>query len=565
MAAGDASEKLPFIEKVGYSLGDFAAQFVFLTLVNFQSGFYTDAVGISPNAASFLVLITRLWDALFDPAMGFIADRTRTRWGRFRPWLIWTAIPWGVLMVLAFTVPPFRSYGATFCYALLTNMALWTIYSMNNTPYSALMAVMTGKQKERTSLSQYRFISAMIGQLIVGGFTLAIMTGIGTPVPPPPADLARQQFTAMTQPATTKMVIEVPTGADISKLTINDTPAMKSYKEIKQAHDADAWPKTMAIYAVICVICLAISFFTVRERITPLETNKDSEKTFGGKLASIGTDMKLLGGNGPWLVMFLVTVTHYVLSSIRGPAYNSYVNYVLDPEAMRQFLVQWHLPTIDPKADPNSLSLWYKFLNASKLIIKADNSNVPAVVYGLLQMTNKLWNVVGIIAASFLIGRFNKKLVVSLSLILNTVFILGLYAVPYNNIWGVYIVEWLGQLAYAPTVPLLWVLYADVCDYTEWKTGRNITGFIYATFFFGLKAGLSLGNFIGLQVMGFFGYKANEIQSDQSKLGILLTLTLIPGIFSVVCAVSMLFYQITKKMNNQIADDLTQRRAEGTA
>ena len=175
--------KLSFTEKVGYSLADGAAQFVFLTMVNFQAGFYTDAMGIRAADASWLVLLARLWDAFFDPMMGFLADRTRTRWGRFRPWILWSIIPWALGMVLAYTVPPLRAYWATYVYALVTNIALMTVYSMNNTPYSALMAVMTGDQKERTRLAQYRFIAAMIGQLIVGGFTLVIMNGLGGPLP----------------------------------------------------------------------------------------------------------------------------------------------------------------------------------------------------------------------------------------------------------------------------------------------------------------------------------------------------------------------------------------------
>ena len=258
--------------------------------------------------------------------------------------------------------------------------------------------------------------------------------------------------------------------------------------------------------------------------------------------------------------MFLVTITHYILTGIRGSAYNYYVTYVLDQTAMTHFLEQWQLPTIGPNVDPANLSLWYKFLYYSKLVIYENGSNVPAVVYGLLQMTNKLCNVLGIVAASYLVARFSKKFVVSISLITNTIFIFALYWVPRDEIWGVFTVEWLGQLAYAPTVPLLWVLFADVCDYTEWKTGRSITGFIYSTFFFALKAGISLGAFLGLQVMSHFGYQANVVQSDRSKLGILLTLTLIPGIFSIGCAVSMLMYQITRKMNHQIADDLARRR-----
>src|SRR4051812_25850687 len=92
------SPKLSFTEKLGYSMADGAAQFVYLSIVNFQSQFYTDAAGIDPNWASWLLLLTRLWDAFFDPVMGYLADRTKTRWGRFRPWILWTAIPWGVLM-----------------------------------------------------------------------------------------------------------------------------------------------------------------------------------------------------------------------------------------------------------------------------------------------------------------------------------------------------------------------------------------------------------------------------------------------------------------------------------
>ena len=198
MPTHDAA-KLSTTEKVGYSLADGAAQFVFLTMVNYQAGFYTDAMGISAADASWLVLIARLWDAFFDPMMGFLADRTRTRWGRFRPWILWSIVPWAVCMVLAYTVPPLRSYWATYVYALVTNIALMTVYSMNNTPYSALMAVMTGNQKERTNLSQYRFIAAMMGQLIVGGFTLVIMNSLGGPLPLPPTELAKTQLAAMTR------------------------------------------------------------------------------------------------------------------------------------------------------------------------------------------------------------------------------------------------------------------------------------------------------------------------------------------------------------------------------
>jgi GPH family glycoside/pentoside/hexuronide:cation symporter len=559
--AAQISSRLTLSEKVGYSLTDGAAQFVFLTMVNYQAGFYTDAMGIRPADASWLVLIARLWDAFFDPMMGFLADRTRTRWGRFRPWILWSIIPWAACMVLAYTVPPFRAYSATFVYALVTNIALMTVYSMNNTPYSALMAVMTGEQKERTTLSQYRFISAMIGQLIVGGFTLVIMNSLGGPLPPIPAEKATEQLAiirrAATQPAVVlpfAMSLEMAK-KPVSALTLADTPAMEEYRQLKAEHNRRGWPRTMMVFAVVCVICFLLTFLTTRERLRVIEQ----------KRTPIIKDIGFLITNRPWLVMFLVTITHYILTGIRGSAYNYYVTYLLDQKAMTGFLEGWHLPRIEPNANTASLDVWHKFLFYSKLVIYKDGSNVPAVVYGLLQMTNKVCNVLGILAAAFLVAKFNKKWIVSMSLILNTVFIFALYWVPLTNIKSVFVVEWLGQLAYAPTVPLLWVLFADVCDFAEWKGGQSITGFIYSTFFFALKAGISFGAFLGLQVMSRFGYVANIAQTDKSKWGILLTLTLIPGVFSVVCALSMLMYPVTKQMNHEIADELASRRAKAGA
>jgi glycoside/pentoside/hexuronide:cation symporter, GPH family len=568
--AASTSAKLSVTEKVGYSLADGAAQFVFLTMVNFQSGFYTDAMGISASHASWLVLVARLWDAFFDPMMGFIADRTKTRWGRFRPWILWSIIPWVACMVLAYTVPGFKSYTATFIYALVTNIALMTIYSMNNTPYSALMAVMTGDQKQRTNLSQYRFIVAMIGQLVVGGFTLVIMNSLGGPLALPPTQSAQTQLSAMTQaanPTTLPFTVTPEVAAKpAGKVELADTPAMQEYSKLKKDHDSQGWQRTMMVYGGICAVCFLITFFTTKERITPLQKKK----------SPITKDIATLATIGPWIVMFGVTVSHYVLQGMRGPAYQYYMQYVVDPESMKHFLQQWGIPASDGYDKyatwmPEFLrSACFSLLTKFKLVLLPDNSNVPAVVYGLLQMTNKVLNVLGIIAAGYLVSRFSKKLVVTLSCALNTVAILALYWIPVDHmtsgsIWGIYIIEWFGQLAYAPCVPLLWVLFADVCDYTEWKTGRNIAGFTYSTFFFALKAGNSLGNFLGLQIMAWFGYKANVVQTDRSKWGIILTFSLIPGIISLARVGSMLLYPITKKMNNDIADELTKRRTDAAA
>ncbi len=536
--AATSEARLSFSEKFGYSLADGAAQFVFLTMVLFQQNFYTDTLGISAGWAGTLVLIARLWDAFFDPVMGFIADRTKTRWGRFRPWILWTSLPWGVCMVLAYSVPGFGSVG-TFLFALVTNMALMTLYSMNNTPYSALMAVMTGSVSERTRLSQYRFITAMVGQLIVGGFTLAIVSGFSTGhFKAPPTEITQAQLAPMTADAQA----QISAGKKVALPTIAQTPA---YLAAKRVADGYGWQMTMGIFAVICVACFLATFLTVRERIEPDPQQKSSVKA----------DLSVLVRSGPWAAMFLVTVTHYILSQLHSGMYIYYFKYVLDKGALANFVHAWGLPSIDP----NNHSWSYWWFDRFKLVVNPDN--LPGVVNGILQITLKVCSVIGIIAASALVMRFNKKAVVMISLTLNAVAIIGLYFVPYTNIWGVFTVEWLGALAYAPTIPLLWVLFADVVDYTEWKTGRRITGLIYATFFFALKAGLSLGGALAGWVLSAFGYDATKEITASAVTGIVLTLTIIPGIVAIGCAACMLMFRITKQMNHEIAEELAARRA----
>src|SRR4051794_435927 len=153
------SQQLSAGEKIGYSLGDAAANFVFMTMILFQVNFYTDVMGVAATTAGYILLGARLWDAFFDPVMGVMADRTRTRWGRFRPWILMTAVPWGVVMYLAYATPKGFSPNAIIAYALITNILLMTLYSANNMPYSALGGVMTSDSYERTSLNSYRFVA----------------------------------------------------------------------------------------------------------------------------------------------------------------------------------------------------------------------------------------------------------------------------------------------------------------------------------------------------------------------------------------------------------------------
>lgn len=170
--------KLSIKEKIGYGLGDTASHFVWDMVGFWILIFYTDTFGISAAAAGTIMLIARIWDMVSDPVMGIIADRTNTRWGKFRPYILWMALPYGVLAVLTFTTPDFGQTGKII-YAGVTYLLLMTVFTAINLPYSSLGAVMTSDSYERAGLNSYRFIFAFVGQFIVTGTALYLATYFG--------------------------------------------------------------------------------------------------------------------------------------------------------------------------------------------------------------------------------------------------------------------------------------------------------------------------------------------------------------------------------------------------
>src|SRR5664279_3245365 len=283
-------QRLSFAEKAGYSLGDAAAAFVFQTMIYFQLSFYTDTLAISAAAAGTLLLVGRLWDAFFDPMMGVMADRTKTRWGKFRPWILWTSIPWGIAMVLAYTNPGLGTTGSL-TYALLTNVLLMTLYSANNTPYSALSGVMTGDVNERTRLSSFRFVSAMIAQLIVVGFTLPLVAKFG------------------------------------------------------QGDKAKGWQMTMGLWACVCVVLFVITFLTTRERILPDPKQEASPKEDFGNLLK----------TGPWIAMFVLTLAHFIVLAMRGGTMFYYFQYYVNQDRLFDLLQSVGLTATAAGAIPGGL------------------------------------------------------------------------------------------------------------------------------------------------------------------------------------------------------------------
>jgi glycoside/pentoside/hexuronide:cation symporter, GPH family len=211
--------KLSVTEKIGYSLGDLAANLIFQTLMAFLAFFYTDIYKIPASSASLVMLTGGILGACFNLVMGAIADRTNTRWGKFRPWVLWTALPFGIISILAFSTPDFGESGKVL-YAFLTYFLLVIVYSANNLPYSALSGVLTGDMKERNSLSSYRFVSVMVAQFIIQVFLLPLALSLGN------------------------------------------------------GNKAKGFEEVMFIFASTGVVCFLITFFTTKERIVPPKEQK---------------------------------------------------------------------------------------------------------------------------------------------------------------------------------------------------------------------------------------------------------------------------------------------------
>lgn len=269
------SQKLSVREKIGYSLGDLAANLVFQTLMTYLAYFYTDIYKLSTNDASAVMLTVGLIAAFgFNPIIGALADRTVSRWGKFRPWILWTAVPLGVVALLAFSTPDF-SYKGKVIYAVITYTFLLMLYAANNLPYSALSGVITGDMKERNSMSAYRFVAVMFAQFFVQVFMLPIIEYAG------------------------------------------------------HGNKADGIEKVMTWLAIIGTVMLIITFLTTKERIVPKPEQKSSLKQ----------DLADLSKNKPWVIMLLLTTLVFITLAMKGGSYVYYFKNYVDKESLTQFIL----------------------------------------------------------------------------------------------------------------------------------------------------------------------------------------------------------------------------------
>lgn len=260
----EARIRLSFVENFGFGLGDTASNFFFQTFNIFLLYYYTDVFGIDAAVAGTMFLITRLWDAVNDPIMGIIADRTNTRWGKYRPYLLWMAIPYGICGYLLFASPDLESAGKIL-YAYVTYSMMMMAYTAINVPYSSLMGVLSPSSHARTIASNFRFIGAYGGGLLVSMYVRGLVEKLGG------------------------------------------------------GNELLGFQYTMGLFAVTSIILFWITFLTTKERVRPPE----------GQKQNVAEELKELIRNRPWVILFFASVFSTTFIVIRDSVTIHFFKYVV--------------------------------------------------------------------------------------------------------------------------------------------------------------------------------------------------------------------------------------------
>lgn len=281
-------------EKIGYGFGDMSSSMFWKIFSYYLPFFYSNIFGLSLAHAGTLVLVTKLYDAVSDPVMGLIADRTNTRWGKYRPYLLWIAIPFAVAGVLAFFTPQTDNYMFKHVYAYVTYILMMTVYTAINVPYGAMLGVMTDDSREKSVFSSFRMFFAFIGSFIAMGSFEPL--------------LKLRQSILGTLPA---------------EWTLADsTPA--------------DWTIAVSVIGIVCAVLFILSFVMTRERVTEAEMAKEPVKENSDETAktSVAEDLKALVANGPWWMLLGGGIAILLFNCVRGGAAAYYFADVLGTNAI---------------------------------------------------------------------------------------------------------------------------------------------------------------------------------------------------------------------------------------
>ncbi len=460
------TQKLSLKEKVGYGFGDAASSMFWKLFSMYLMFFYTDVYGIPAAMVGTMFLITRIWDAAFDPFVGILGDRTETRWGKFRPYLLWVAIPFGIIGVLTFTTPSFSQSGKII-YAYVTYSLMMMVYSMINVPYASLMGVMSADGKERTSLATFRFIFAFGGSLLV---------------------------LAAAEPL-----------VDIFSKLGNGPANLQS-----------GWQLATVVFAVLAIIFFWFTFSWTRERVKPV-----TEKT------SLKKDLNDLLHNTPWFILLGAGIAAIFFNSIRDGAAIYYFKYYIQGQ--------------------------------SAFTISAVNLTIT--LSSLYFVIGQAANIIGVVLAKPVSDKIGKKYTFLYAMLFATVLSILFYWLDKNNIALVFVFQLLISVSAGIIFPLVWSMYADTADYSEWKTGRRATGLVFSASSMSQKFGWTIGGAMAGWLLGYYGFKANVVQTVEAQNGIRMMLSFFPAIGTLLGAFFMFIYPLSEKAMEKISSELAERRA----
>lgn len=272
--------KIRLSEKIGYGLGDMSSSMFWKLFGAYLMIFYTDVFGISAAVVGTMFAVTRVWDSFFDPVVGAVADRTSSRWGRFRPYLLFLAVPFGVIGILTFLTPPFGQTGKI-VYAFITYALMMMVYSAINVPYASLLGVMSPDPADRNTLATYRMTFAYLGSFLALLLFMPLVNAFG--------------------------------GGNSGRPMLGWLTALQA-----------GWLMAVGVIAVVCVLLFLGCFALTKERVRPVRQGKTSLKT----------DLRDLLHNRPWWILLGAGVASLVFNSIRDGATVYYFKYYVDETAV---------------------------------------------------------------------------------------------------------------------------------------------------------------------------------------------------------------------------------------
>jgi glycoside/pentoside/hexuronide:cation symporter, GPH family len=586
--------RLPISEKIGYGSGDAAANLVWRGALAFLALFYTDTYGLSAVAVGWLLLTVRMGDGIVDIIMGMVADRTSTRWGKFRPWILWSAPVLGLFMVLTFTTPDLGPTGKLI-WAYLTYIGLMLAYTANNVPYSALMGVMTPSNVERTNLSSWRFAGAFFGGFLVMVGTPLLVSYFGQHFGQGEEPHVRDQigylytmklFAALlvlmlivTFVTTKERIVPIHDHSGNLKRDLWDliknlpflviplaaisvfffyqgwysgvffvvTTVGMVYMVRKMIRKEPYWNVTMlltllaaieiflyhrSLYSgIFLAIVVALILVFIKQIRKPASQANDTQK-----------DLIDLFTNVPWIILLAIGFLFMMFNGIKIGAtayyFKHYIGDNIDVLGLFHWLPSWMLPAPD-KELPNSEILTSVYF-ATVLVI----------------------SIIASLCTGFLARLVGKKNLFVWSLLLSGAILTPIYWLGPDQIGWLFTLGIISEFFAAIMPVMFFTMLGDSADYSEWKNGRRATGLIYSAGTFINKTGGGFAGALSLLVLAAYGYNG----MDESTIALALDaikglMSWIPSIFSFLAAAVMLTYPLTEAKMRQIESDLMARRA----